>query len=262
MKTLKLDEIRIDEKLQAREFIDQETVYKYLEDMKNGDEFPPMETVFDGTIHWLVDGFHRYHAYKLLGLKEVDIKYRPGTFEEAQNLACGMNGKHGKPRTLADRRRAVLIALNNPLNEGVSDYEIAKICGVSRPFVGSVRDPEVKARQDQNRAKSAAKKAEKQEKAQSITKDKPLEVNPQAGAAPDDEEIKASELAQQFYLEEIEKVMSADDKLAQANETIKNLTHQLAQSKIRNNSLIDEKNEAIRILKRTQTQLDKLKAKK
>ena len=39
-------------------------------DMKDGDIFPPLDTTFDGVTHWLVDGFHRYHAYKILGIKE------------------------------------------------------------------------------------------------------------------------------------------------------------------------------------------------
>ena len=75
MKNVKLDDIRIDGGTQGRLVIDQPTVYSYRDAMMDGDEFPLIETVFDGSTHWLVDGFHRYHAFKLLGLKNIDVKY-------------------------------------------------------------------------------------------------------------------------------------------------------------------------------------------
>ena len=78
MKKVKLDAIRIDGGTQGRVVIDQPTVYSYLEHMKEGDEFPRMFAVYDGTTYWLVDGFHRYHAYKLLGIKDIEIDYKAG----------------------------------------------------------------------------------------------------------------------------------------------------------------------------------------
>ena len=160
MKKVKIDDIRIDGGTQGRAVIDQTTVYSYLEHMKEGDEFPKMFAFYDGATYWLVDGFHRYHAYKLMGIKEIEIAYKPGTLEEAQVYSFGVNATHGKPRTTEDKRKVVLEALEHPLLQGKSDREIAKICHVSHPFVASVRNPEVKTRQDKNRAKSAKKVVE------------------------------------------------------------------------------------------------------
>ena len=87
--------IRIDGGTQCRTVIDQPTVYSYLERMKEGDEFPLMETMFDGETYWLVDGFHRYHAFKLLGIKEVEIKAKLGTLQDAQVEALRANSDHG-----------------------------------------------------------------------------------------------------------------------------------------------------------------------
>lgn len=108
MKKIKLDSIRIDGDTQSRMVVDQPTVYNYLEHMKEGEEFPRMFVVYDGSTYWLVDGFHRYHAYKLLGIKEVEVDYKPGTLEEAQVLSYGVNSKHGKPRTADDKRKSVI----------------------------------------------------------------------------------------------------------------------------------------------------------
>ena len=97
MKKIKLDDLRIDGGTQGREVIDQTTVYNYLERMKEGDEFPKMFAFYDGATYWLVDGFHRYHAYKRLSIKEVGIAYKPGTLGEAQIHSYGVNETHGKP---------------------------------------------------------------------------------------------------------------------------------------------------------------------
>ena len=150
MKKVKIDDLRIDGGTQGREVIDQTTVYNYLERMKEGDEFPKMFAFYDGATYWLVDGFHRYHAYKLLGIKEVEIAYKPGTLEEAQIHSYGVNNTHGKPRTNEDKRKVVLLALEHPSLQGKSDREIAKVCHVSVSFVGSIRRPEVKEKQKAN----------------------------------------------------------------------------------------------------------------
>ena len=264
MKKVKLDHIRIDGDTQSREVIDQPTVYQYLEDMKEGDEFPRMFAMFDGATYWLVDGFHRYHAYKLLGIKDVEIDYKPGTMEEAQVLSYGMNAKHGKPRTAADKRKSVEQALKNPLTKGKSNYEIAKICHVSQPFVASIRDPEVKKKQQEHRENNIKKTAEKiEQNTQDTNQISNTEVsNPHDGAEPDADEIKAAELAMQADQDAMYKLLESDDALATAHEEIKRLNHLNAQMEIRLHGLMTERNEAVKMVKKLQKELDKLKAKK
>ena len=199
MKAVNIDTIRIDGDTQGRVVIDQSVVYEYVEAMKDGSEFPPMDTVFDGATYWLVDGFHRYQAYKIIGVKEVDVSYRVGTLEDAQVLSFGANGTHGKPRTNADKVKVVEMALKHRLTKDKSDYELAKICAVSRPFVASVRSPEAKKRQQDNRKSHVEKKAREiqEERANSnpITSERGAGDDISAGVGPDDEEIRALQAA-------------------------------------------------------------------
>jgi hypothetical protein len=269
MKKVNIDSIRIDGGTQGRSVVDQPTVYNYLEDMKGGDVFPRMFAVFDGATYWLVDGFHRYHAYKLLGIKEIEIDYKPGTQEEAQVMSFGVNSKHGKPRSNEDKRKVVLLALEHPLTKHKSDNEIAKICCVSNPFVAAVRNPEAKERQEQNRIKSMKKKmgiesgdapqAEQASRPDSIPEPA---VNHLAGEAPDEAELKAAELALQADQEMFYKLLDSDEALKTAYDEIKRLNHQNAQLEIRLHGLMNERNEAVKMVKSLQKQVDKMKAKK
>lgn len=265
MKKIKLDSIRIDGGTQCRVVIDQPTVYSYLEHMKEGDEFPLIETVFDGTTHWLTDGFHRWHAYKLLGVKEVEVKYKPGTKEDAVLVSLRANAKHGKTLTLEDKRNKIKMALAIPGYAEKSNYEIARLCELSQPFVAAERDPEVKKRQKENYERHFAKKAGRQaQNTNSISNTEVPKIEPRIddGSTPDDDELKANELAHQADVEAMHKLLDSDDALAAAHEEIKRLNHLNAQLKIRIDALMVEKNEAIKDAKRAQAQLDKLKAKK
>jgi hypothetical protein len=151
--------IRIDGGTQFREKTNQDVVNDYKERLKEGVKFPPLKTVFDGTTHWLFDGYHRYLAMKDLGI-EPEVDYIQGSQEDAQILAMGANSEHGLQRTNADKRKVVEAAIVHPRLQGKSNREIADICKVSHSFVAAIRDPEVKERQREN----VKKHYEKEEK--------------------------------------------------------------------------------------------------
>ena len=263
MKKVKIDAIRIDGGTQCRLVIDQPTVYSYLEAMKEGDVFPLMETVFDGSTHWLIDGFHRYHTYKLLGIKEVEIIYKPGTLQDAQVEALKANSKHGKPLTVEDKRNKVQMALAIEGFAQKTNYEIAKLCQVSQPFVASIRSPEAKKKQAEDKIKHVKKKAEELQNTNQISNGKPLDyVDPYVGQAPDDDEIKAAELALVADQEAMYKLLEADDALATAHGEIKRLNHLNSQLEIQVRGLMNQSNEQIKMIKQLQKENDKLKAKK
>ncbi|MDO9357886.1 MAG: hypothetical protein Q7T70_02695 [Polaromonas sp.] len=134
-----LNLIRIDGGTQSRVELNQETVAEYAEAYKAGAEFPPVVVFFDGTDRWLADGYHRYFGAKAAGLTEIYENVTPGTKLDAELYSFGANGKHGLPRTNADKRKAVTGALQHPVSGKWSDNQIAKHCGVSQPFVSSVR---------------------------------------------------------------------------------------------------------------------------
>jgi len=263
MKKINLNDIRIDGGTQGREVIDQQLVYQYLECMKEGDVFPPLLTVFDGATHWLVDGFHRYHAYKLLGIKQIDVNYKPGTQLEAQVMSFGVNGTHGKPRTNEDKRKVVEAALAHALTKNKIDSEIAEICAVSRSFVGAIRNPETKKKQAEAKKKHIVEKAKQiVEEDQACSQTTNPEPAPSVGEGPDEAELKANELALQADQDAMYKLLESDDALATAHAEIKRLNHLNAQLDVRLHGLMNERNEAVKLCKKLQKELDKLKGKK
>ena len=258
--TIDINKIRIDGGTQCRVVIDQPTVYTYLEAMKENARFPLMETVFDGATYWLTDGFHRYHAYKLLGIKNIEVSFIPGNLRDAQIEALKANGKHGKPLTNEDKRNKVKMALDIEGVDKLSDSEIAKMCEVSKTFVSSIRRPEVKEKQKQNVEKHYSEKVAKNESDRSSTTTTQQVGVSDSGIAPDEEEMKATELAMQADQETMYKMLEADDALAELYEENKKLNLLNAQLQVRIHGLMNERNEAIKMVKDLQKQLDKKRA--
>ena len=273
MKMVKLEDIRIDGGTQYRDQINQDVVKDYAEKMREGEEFPPLATVFDGTTHWLVDGFHRYFASHDLGFKEVEITYKPGTQEEAQIIALGVNAGHGLQRNNATKRKVVEAALAHPKTQGLSNIQIAKLCKVSDSFVAAVRSPDAKKKQAENLKRHFKNKLENEAvdvpemvgtvsltEAKESTEPKPSLHD---GNEPSEEELLANEMALQADIEAMNKFLEADDKLAHLEEENKRLRHLNSKLELRMNALMVEKNEAIKDAKAAQAKLDKInKAKK
>lgn len=139
MKTLKLSEIVVDDSLQTREKISKETVAEYYDVLREGGKFPPIVVYFDGEKYYLTDGWHRYHAHKSAGLAVIEVEIIEGSKREAQLYAVGTNDDHGLRRSIADKRKAVLILFNDIEWGEWSDREIAKQCHVSHTFVSKIR---------------------------------------------------------------------------------------------------------------------------
>jgi hypothetical protein len=259
MKVLKFSQIRIDGGTQMRVSINQDKVADYAECMREGDKFPPIKATFDGTNYWMWAGFHRYFSAQAAGATTIEVDYKPGTMEDAQDLAYGDNYDHGLPRTKEDRRKSVEDALSKERHKNKSDREIAKLCKVSASFVGSIRRPEVKERQKKNLAKHIEKTTKQNEGVVNYTDDAEPKVELTQDYGPDENELKANELAEQADRETFNKMLESDDKLATAYEEIKRLQFLNAQMEIRIAALMTEKNEAIKDAKRAQAQLDKIK---
>jgi ParB-like chromosome segregation protein Spo0J len=139
MKELKLSDISTDEDLQIREAISDQAISDYYDVLREGGKLPPIVVFFDGDRHHLADGWHRFHAHKRAGLATIEAEVHDGTKRNAQLYALGANHAHGLRRTPADKRKAVLIMLDDVEWSEWSDREIAKQCKVSQPFVSKVR---------------------------------------------------------------------------------------------------------------------------
>lgn len=121
----------------AREKLDEATVEKYSERIKEGDEFPPMKGIQCGKTIYIWDGRHRGAAYLDAGIGMVPVETTKGTREEAEWLALGANKRHGMPMSQADKRHCVDSALSKHAEK--SDRSIADHIGVSATFVGERR---------------------------------------------------------------------------------------------------------------------------
>ncbi len=142
---LELTDIKIDGGTQPREAISEETVAEYAEAIREGAAFPAVIVFCDGATHWLVDGFHRYHAHRRADKETIEAIVHQGTLRDAILHSLAANVDHGLRRTNADKRKAVLTMLTNELvatdadGNPWSDREIARRCCVHHTFVGRFR---------------------------------------------------------------------------------------------------------------------------
>lgn len=139
MTKVALDKIRLDGNTQPRKKIIEEAVQNYTEVLLDGVKMPPVTVFFDGKHYWLADGFHRFHAHKRAGFKEIECDVKTGTKRAAFVFSLGANSTHGMPRTNEEKRDTVITALNDPEICEMTDREIAKICNVSHMTVGRIR---------------------------------------------------------------------------------------------------------------------------
>lgn len=137
---LELAAIRIDGGTQAREALDQSVVTRYAEKMQEGDVFPPLVVFFDGSDHWLADGFHRYFAIKSNGGLESECEVKEGTVRDAELYSYSANGnKRGLGWNTADIRKILNRMLQDDEWKQWSDTKIAKHVDVSKMTVGRTR---------------------------------------------------------------------------------------------------------------------------
>lgn len=139
MKKISIAKVRVNGGTQSRAAINPETVSEYAEAMTDGAVFPPVVVFHDGTDYWLADGFHRYKAASQARIYEIDADIRQGSQRDAILYSVGANASHGLRRTNDDKRRAVMVMLNDAEWAGWNDREIARQCGVTHPFVGKLR---------------------------------------------------------------------------------------------------------------------------
>lgn len=136
---LPIASLRRDGGTQPRAGLDPVTVEAYADSAREGARFPDIGVVYDGTDHWVWDGFHRIAGFEAAGLAEIGAEVRSGTRRDAVLLAAGANATHGLRRTNEDKRRAVLILLGDPEWAAWSDREIARRAHVGPPLVAELR---------------------------------------------------------------------------------------------------------------------------
>jgi len=137
VQSLDISAIKADLSIQGRAAINQKQVDEYSDRMKAGDNFPPLVVFHFDSAYWLADGFHRHQAAGQAALTEFEVEVRQGNRKDAIKHAIQANTSHGLARTNADKKRAVLMALEEFPH--LSDRAIADLAKVSHPFVGDLR---------------------------------------------------------------------------------------------------------------------------
>src|ERR1022692_2257709 len=71
---------------QGEECLDQDTVEKYVEALRQGEEILPVRVCYDGECYWLADGFHRLRAARTLRRRKIKAEIVQGTYADME--AC------------------------------------------------------------------------------------------------------------------------------------------------------------------------------
>ncbi len=136
---LSLAQIQDDTDLQPRGHMDMDVMREYTAAWLEGSDFPPIVVYFDGETYWLADGFYRTRSARSARLPSIKAWVYEGGKREALLYAVGANEEHGLRRTNDDRKKAVMIMLNDDEWCLWSDSEIGKACKVSGGLVGNIR---------------------------------------------------------------------------------------------------------------------------
>lgn len=269
---LDVDNIRIDGGTQARSELNEAVVAQYADAIAAGEKLPPVVTFFDGTDHWLADGFHRLFAHKKLEIIEIDAEIHSGTRRDAVLYSVGANRKHGLPPSNADKRKAVELLLNDAEWSKWSQHKIASTCGVSAGFVSklvgelaSIHGEQIKpkVRTVERAGKTYEQDTTKIGKQLSAEKLPPMpkkEVEHTEYQGPSESEIAAAIASTQDDLELLHRLMESDDKLATAIEENGKLRAELAVVKLARDGYMNRSNELISRITSLKKQLEKAKA--
>lgn len=142
-KTLRLEQIKLDDAVYPREDINWKIVTEYLEAIQAGDIFPPVELTkmdVDGNLTYtLIDGYHRYHAFKKAGLEEIPVvPFHNGTGYPLLD-AAQCNARHGLQLKWAEKRgtarkiaEEIVDLKRRKLQEQLSEQENSKILDQSQ----------------------------------------------------------------------------------------------------------------------------------
>lgn len=136
---IRVSDLELDPGAQPRAEMDLVVIEDYATALRAGDTFPPIVVFFDGKQRFVADGFHRVYASREAGVEKLKADVREGTLRDAILFSVGTNAAHGLRRTNADKRRAVLMLLEDPEWGVWSDMGIARRCAVSDRFVNNLR---------------------------------------------------------------------------------------------------------------------------
>ena len=135
---IEIKAIRTDGGTQVRAQLVQSQVEEYASQMREGDEFPPLDVFHDGAEYWLADGFHRFFAQKSNGLLEVECTVHQGTVRDALWFAIAANKNRGLDLSPQDKRANAERCLRDEEWGKLSYAEIGKHVGLSKMTISRI----------------------------------------------------------------------------------------------------------------------------
>ena len=146
MQTTKLMDckrVKVYDEVQSRVELDENLVDEYANLIADGVKLPPPIVFYDSgkNEYILGSGFHRQAAHLVAGTAATTYEIRLGTIRDARLFSAGENTEHGKRRNNADKRKAVMMLLDDEQWRLWSDREIAHKTGTSHTFVAQLRNP-------------------------------------------------------------------------------------------------------------------------
>ena len=157
--SVRIAQVRFDADCQSRVSLDEETVAEYAHRMREGAVFPSIVVFFDGSDHWLADGFHRWAAAKSLARErgdeataEIAADVRQGARLDAVRHALAANAAHGKRREPGDYRKGYEIAVRVGLCEAEDTAQVRTLLACSERWA---RDLTAAARAKADREREA-----------------------------------------------------------------------------------------------------------
>jgi len=124
----------------------------------NFDKLPPIDAFWDGSRHWMGDGWGRLEAAILLKKSAINANIHPGGQKEAALFGIQTNKKHdesGTPRTPDDLRAAISLLLTHPEwapgGEKWSNREVSRLCDCSHTLVNELASDLNRTKDDDER---------------------------------------------------------------------------------------------------------------
>jgi len=151
-----LDSVIVDKRNQVRiTGVADETIWQYMESMKDGAMFPPI-IVYEvaPSKYMLADGFHRVTANRNLGRETIPATIHQGTEEDALYYSrFTANRTNGLRLTRSDLQALCETIIQDPEYRDRTDMELGKLVGCADTTIANARKrlgiyPQVKVGRD------------------------------------------------------------------------------------------------------------------
>lgn len=132
---IKLENIILDERYQVRKNTKKSLIALYIKKLEAGEKFPPLIVSIVNQKIYLIDGFHRYKAYKKAGIESCEVEYCQSP--DLRLTAMKKNLEHGQPLTQLEKRELGLEYIKK--NPDLTSRDLGKLTGLSHAYISKLK---------------------------------------------------------------------------------------------------------------------------